>query len=286
MSETAPRTWSGPNRTGQIQFNRVTQLNRRLLTVSRIDVITPVYRRIHLQGDDLAAGFPWHRLAVTDHVKILFPQPGTREVTIPERGEHGWKLPEGAPQPIMRDYTVRSWNPDTQELTFDFVIHEHGIAGCWAGEAQVGDQLGVLGPRGNVVLPENYAHYLAFGDETALPSIQRLIEELPDEASIEAYIQVETAAGRQELGARPGLQVTWINRQEQGAGSLAEAARNAPQPAGDDWFVLAAGEVSELKPIRGHFRNELGLPKERVMVSGYWQRGDADFDHHKTGIED
>ena len=286
MSEPAARTWSGPNRTGRIQFNRLGNMGRRVLSVASIEDITPGYRRIHLRGDALEDGFPWMNLAVTDHVKIVFPQPGSREVTIPTRGPNGWELPEGAPAPIIRDYTVRGWNPDTRELTFDFVVHGHGIAGRWASQAREGDQLGVMGPRGNVVLPENYAHYVIYGDETALPSIQRLIAELPAGPTISAHLLVEEAANIQNLGERPGLSVNWLDRNETGPGGLISAARAAQAPDGDDWFVFAAGEVGELKMVRDHYRVALGLPKERVMVNGYWQRGVSDFDHHNTGIED
>ncbi len=286
MSEPAPRTWSGPNRTGKTQVNRLTDMGRRLLTVSRIDEVTSDYRRVYLTGADLADGFPFVRLAVTDHVKVLFPQPGSSEVVIPKRGESGWDLSAGAPQPILRDYTVRAWLEDSRELVLDFVVHDHGVAGKWARDARPGDLLGVLGPRGNVIFPENYAHYLLFGDETALPSIGRFIEELPAAAGITVVAQVADDAARQNLGARERLDVTWLTRQASGAGSLVAAAKSAALPEGDDWFVFAAGEVGELKPVRDYFRQELGLPKQRVMVSGYWQRGVSDFDHHQTGIED
>lgn len=286
MSEQAPRTWSGPNRTGRTQVNRVTKLNRRVLTVSRIEDITPGYRRIYLSGEDLNEGFPYVHLAVSDHVKVLFPPAGSREVSIPERGPNGWILPEGTPPPVMRDYTVRRWLPDTREVVFDFVVHDHGVAGRWARQAQVGDQLGVLGPRGNVIFPENYAHYVLIGDETALPSIQRFIEELPAEATIDVLVQAANAAEIQYLGGRPGLNVTWLDRSKAGTSSLAAAVQDLTLPEGDDWFVFAAGEVGDLKPVRDWFRIDRGLPKERVMVSGYWQKGVDNFDHHNTGIED
>lgn len=286
MSEQAPKTWSGPNNTGRTQVNRVTKMSRRVLTVSRIEDITPGYRRVYLTGEDLNEGFPWVHLAVSDHVKVLFPPAGSREVTIPERGPGGWILPEGSAPPVMRDYTVRRWLPETRELVFDFVVHEHGIAGRWARQAQAGDQLGVLGPRGNVIFPENYAHYVLIGDETALPSIQRFIEELPAEATIEVIAQAGNPAEIQELGDRPGLTVTWLDRSTGSAGNLAAAVQRLDLPEGDDWFVFAAGEVGELKPVRDWFRVGKSLPKERVMVSGYWQKGVNDFDHHNTGIED
>lgn len=99
MSEVISRTWSGPNRTGRTQVNRIGAPGRRVLTVSRVEDLTPRYRRVHLQGNDLAAGFPYMHMAVNDHVKVLFPQPDTGELVIPTRTEQGWSVPDGSPQP-------------------------------------------------------------------------------------------------------------------------------------------------------------------------------------------
>lgn len=284
MSEATLRAWTGPNRTGKTQVNRIGAPARRVLTVSRIEDITPGYRRVHLKGEDLAEGFPYMNMAVQDHVKVLFPQPDTGELVIPTRTEQGWSVPEGSPPAISRDYTVRGWNAETGELTLDFVVHDHGVAGRWAKSAQPGDRLGVMGPRGNVVLPENYGWYLAVGDETVLPSIGRLFEELPAEAHIHAVIMVEDETEHQQLAQREGSAITWLHRRA--GASLERAIRETTVPAGDDWYVFAAGEVNELVPVRDYFRKELELPRERVMISGYWKRGVSNLDHHNTGLED
>lgn len=280
-----PRTWSGPNRTGQTQVNFIGgPVGRRLLTVSRIVEITPRFRRFYLTGEDLAGGFPYVRFAPSDHVKVLFPQPGTGELILPTPGERGWQMPEGAAKPITRDYTVRGWLPQTRELILEFVIHGHGVASAWASSAKVGDEVGVMGPRGNIVFPENYSFYLLAGDEAALPSLTRLLEELPEGAGAHALIEVEDAGETQELPIRPGVKVTWVLRETAGIGGLERAVREAALPEGEDWFVFAAGEVGMLRPIRDYFRKALGLPKERVVVDGYWKRGVENLDHHAVDL--
>ena len=286
MSEANTRTWYGPNRTGKTQVNRIGMPARRILTVSRIEDLTPHYRRIYLRGDDLAEGFPFMQMAVSDHVKVLFPQPDTGELVIPTRTELGWTVPEGSPKPISRDYTVRGWLPDSGELMLDFVVHGAGVASNWAEAAAPGDRLGVMGPRGNIVSPENYAWYLLVGDETAIPAFGRFAEELPPEAQVHMVVQVEDEFEKQDLATRDGISVSWLFRSEEATGSLELAVRKVELPAHDDWFVFAAGEVGELKPVRNYFREELSLPRERVMVSGYWQRGVENLDHHNTGIPD
>jgi len=284
MTEAAPPTWSGPNLTGKLQRNRLAELRRRVMSVTRIEDLNPRYRRVYLTAEDLADGFPFMPMAVTDHVKVMFPQPDTGEVIMPVRTPEGFRVPEGSPPPISRDYTVRGWDPQRGELVLDFVIHGTGIASDWGRNARPGDQLGIMGPRGNVVLPENYSWYLFAGDETAVPTLGRLLEELPEGVAVHAVVLIEDESARQPELGRPGARVDWLV--QQGSGSLLSAVRAVPTPADDDWYVLAAGEVGELKPLRDYVRQELGLPRERVMVSGYWQRGIVNLDHHNTGLEE
>lgn len=284
MKEQLIRTWSGPNRTGKSQVNRLGAPARRVLTVSRVEDITPGYRRVHLCGEELADGFPYMKMAVSDHVKVLFPQPDTGALVIPTRTEQGWSVPEGSPPAISRDYTVRGWDAAAGVLILDFVAHDHGVAGRWARTAKAGDKLGVLGPRGNVVLPENYGWYLTVGDETALPAIGRMFEELPSEARICAVVVVENETEQHKYLQREGASITWLHRS---AGvSLEQAVRQLTLPTDDDWYVFAAGEVNELVPVRDYLRRELELPRERVTISGYWKRGVSNLDHHNTGLED
>lgn len=286
MTLARTKSWSGPNHTGQVQVNLVETIGRRVLTVSRVESLTPNYKRVYLTGEDLAEGFPFVHLAPTDHVKVLFPQPGSSEIVIPVRGPNGWVTEEGAPAPIFRDYTVRGWLPETRELILEFVIHGHGVASAWAAAAQVGDKLGVMGPRGNKVFPENYAWYLLAGDESVLPALGRLAEELPSSAGAHIIVEVADASERRQLTDRANIQVTWVLRDEAGEGGLERALRAVALPEGDDWFVFAAGEAGALKPIRDYFRLELGLPRERVVVDGYWKRGLANLDHHSINLDD
>lgn len=286
MTLTRTKSWSGPNHTGQVQVNLVETIGRRILRVSRVEELTPRYKRVYLTGDALTGGFPYVHLAPTDHVKVVFPQPGKSEVVIPVRGPNGWVTEDGAPAPIFRDYTVRGWLPATNELILEFVIHGHGVASAWAQDAQVGDELGVMGPRGNKIFPQNYAWYLLAGDESVLPALGRFAEELPQSARAHIVAEVADASERRDLTDRSGIDVSWVLRSEEGDGGLERALRAVALPQGEDWFVFAAGEAGALKPIRDYFRRELGLPKERVVVDGYWKRGLANLDHHSINLND
>lgn len=287
MNVPAPRTWSGPNHTGTTQVNMQQQIQRRLLSVTRIEDITPRYRRIWFTGPALEDGFPWFRLAVADHVKVVFPREPGAAIELPTGPAGGLSREERAARPPMRDYTVRAWQPETRELALDFIMHDSGgVAAPWAAAARPGSGLGVMGPRANVIYPENYGLYVLAGDETAIPAITRFVEELPAGTAARIVLSVADAAEKQERELPAGMEITWVDRSEAGLGGLERAVRSLTLPEDDDWYVFAAGEVGELRPVRDYFRQELGLPKERVHVSGYWRRGTVNLDHHRTGLED
>lgn len=281
-------TFAGPNLTGKLQLNFQSRIIRRDVQVARVEDITPRYRRIVVTGDDLI-GFPFERFSPGDHVKAFFPDPATGRLLAYRDTGDGWEL-DGDGVPIHRDYTVRAWDPDSNSLTLDFVLHAHGVAGVWARRAQVGDRLVVNGPSANQLLPVNYAHYLAIGDETALPAIARIIEEAPAGSRVTAVIEVADAAEEQRLSGAADVVLQWIHRDSglvaDGHVSVLETAVRALQlpPDLSSLFVFAAGETGAMKPIRRYLRHELGIPKKQVEVDGYWKRGVVDFDHHEVDI--
>ncbi|QAY62882.1 siderophore-interacting protein [Xylanimonas allomyrinae] len=276
-----PVTAAPANTTGHVTRHRVEPLGRRILTVVRCEDVTPRYRRIVLSGPGLD-GFSFVRFACTDHVKVVLPDPSSGEVALPVPTPQGPRLPDGS-RPVMRDYTVRAWDAHAGELTLDFVIHEHGPAGRWAAQATAGDRIGVLGPRGHVLLPQGYPTYLAVGDATALPAVARVVEELPDGARATAIIEVANADEEQPLTARDGVEVIWVH---QAPGALDAAVRAWTPPDGTDWFAVAAGEAGAMTAVRRYLRHEVGLPKQQVAADGYWKRGVAGLDHHAVTVGD
>ena len=59
-------------------------------------------------------------------------------------------------RPQSRDYTPL-YDAAKHELALDFFVHDGGVASQWALEAKVGDRLTIGGPRGSLVVPEDYA---------------------------------------------------------------------------------------------------------------------------------
>ncbi|MBP0494821.1 siderophore-interacting protein [Pararoseomonas indoligenes] len=258
------------------------ELRRRMLTVRRVERITPRMVRVTLGGEDLA-GFA--SPGFDDHVKLFFPAPGEAEPSMPDFGPNGPVMPEGKPRPIARDYTPRRYDQAAGELSIDFAVHESGPATEWAAAATPGQKLGVGGPKGSFILPDDLDWYLLAGDETAIPAISRRLEELPATARVIAVIEVADEAERQPLPERAGLDLVWLSRDGAppgGPGRLGAALRAIPLPPGSGHAWVAA-EIEVARSLRRLLMEHHGLSKDRVKAAGYWRLGAAGA--HET-VED
>ncbi|MEU5691910.1 siderophore-interacting protein [Actinosynnema sp. NPDC020468] len=254
-------------------------LKPRVLRVKAVRNVTPKMVRVTLAGPDLD-GF--QEAAPADHVKLFFPAERDGLPVMPKLGPEGLERDPNAPRPTFRDYTVREYRAEQGELDIDFVVHGEGPGSSWAAGAREGDAVGVLGPRGSVLVPKGRDWYLVAGDETALPALARWLEQADEGETVFAFVEVADEAEHQELTSKADVRLTWLYRDGAEAGSTtllhdAIAALVLPEGSG---FAWVAGEANSLKPIRRLLRDERGLPRESIDVDGYWKRGEENFDHH------
>lgn len=170
----------------------------RELTVARNTGITPGMRRVTLTGAQLAAftsadGTRWPAFAspgFDDDIRLLFPYPGESEPVLPVIEAGRVSFAEGR-RPIARAYTVRRYDPVVRELDVDIVLHGDGTASNWAKTAVPGDRMHIAGPGKTRGLPAGTGRLLIAGDDTAIPAVARLLEELPGDARGQVLIDVE-----------------------------------------------------------------------------------------------
>jgi len=249
------------------------ETRRRLLQVRDVSRITPKMVRVILGGDELA-GFI--SAANDDHVKLFFPLPGENKPLMPEQGPNGPVYAEGVPRPAARDYTPRRYDAAARTLAIDFVLHGDGPATTWAAQAKPGDFLGVGGPRGSFIVPDDFDWYLLAGDETAVPAIGRRLEELPAGARALVVVEVADAAEEQRFTSRAAVETHWLHRNgaEPGVALLLEALAALELPGGEG-YVWVAAEAATAKALRRYLVDERGLSKDRVKAAAYWKRGAA-----------
>jgi NADPH-dependent ferric siderophore reductase len=249
--------------------------------------------------------------------KLIFPAPacGFDKMPTSERWYSELRALPEEEQCGVRTYTVRAVRRQAREVDVDMVVHEArteaecGPALRWLREAAVGDPLLLLGPdarwdgpHGGVDFhaPEG-AELLIAGDETALPAIAAILEDLPITAHGRAFIEVPVAADAMALDAPEEVEVVWLPREGAAWGdrlvpAVTEAARRmefaarteqfdevedemiweAPaEVAQSDAYVWIAAETGVVKTLRFTIRKELGLPKESGAFMGYWRNGRA-----------
>ncbi|MFC4764609.1 siderophore-interacting protein [Dyella koreensis] len=246
----------------------------RQLDVLRVDRLTPHMQRVVLGGPQLA-GFI--SAAPDDHVKLFFPN-RDGELVPPTLGANGIEFPSDREPSPMRDYTPRHYDAARGELTVDFVLHGDGPAATWAEQAAPGQQLGCGGPRGSLVIANDFDHYVLIGDETALPAIGRWLQEMPATVAVTAFIEIPETADRQALPTDARCELHWFDRQGSDAAAstlLEDAVRSVDAPAGDTFYWIAA-ESRRARAMRLFLSQERGVPKEWIKATGYWKHGDDD----------
>jgi NADPH-dependent ferric siderophore reductase len=244
----------------------------RLLQVRDVSRITPQMVRIVVGGAALE-GFV--SSAHDDHVKLFFPQPGQDKPVLPMPSPNGPVYPEGAARPAARDYTPRRYDAAANTLTIDFVLHGDGPATTWAAQARPGDFLGVGGPRGSFIVPDDFDWYLFAGDETALPAIGRRLEELPAGGHAIVVAEIANAAEQQRFDTRARIEMHWLHRGGAEPGSpalLQKAIAELSLPTGEGYAWVAA-EAATAKALRRDLVDQRRLPKDRVKAAAYWKHG-------------
>jgi NADPH-dependent ferric siderophore reductase len=250
------------------------EIKFRLLQVLRVEPLSPRMLRISLGGEALE-GFS--TAAADDHVKLFFPEPGKDMPVLPTLGPNGPVFAEGSPRPIVRDYTPLRFHAAARELTIDFVLHGDGPAATWAAQAKPGMWLGVGGPRGSLLVPEDFDAYLLIGDETALPAISRRLEEMQPGARVIVLIEVADRQEERNLPTVANASITWLHRNGRQAGDpalLERALRSLALPAGEI-FAWLAGEIDTMRKLRSHLMEDWQLPRAHVRAAGYWRIGES-----------
>lgn len=237
----------------------------RLLQVRRSERVTPRMIRVTLGGDELA-GFAGE--GPDRRIKMFFPVPGQDRPAIPRAASGGPVWPAGEARPAIRTYTVRRFDPAAGELDVDFVLHEgHGPAADWARGARPGSWVAVSEPGGRYVPDPSADFHVVIGDETALPAVATVLDVLPADVPVLAFLEVADADEEQSLPAA----VTWVHRGDRDAGEpLAEAVRAAEFPPGRGQAWLS-GESACVKDLRKHLLDDRDLDRRAVYATGYWR---------------
>lgn len=236
----------------------------RQLDVLRADRITPRVVRVVLGGGELS---DFAGTGNDQRIKLCLPRPGQPTPLGRDRAEV-FALPREQ-QPKQRTYTVRRFDPQRRELTVDLVLHEHEAPGsAWAAAVRPGEQVVTVGPSPSYQ-PDPAADPLVLaGDETALPAIAAIVEQLPAGARASAHVEIADERERQEVESAADVTWHWLHRGDRPEGEpLVDhllAADLGPVP-----HVWIGAEADAVRQLREHLA-ELG--KQRLHALAYWRK--------------
>ena len=263
-SEPLDLTWRAPPPPGVIA-------NLHEVTVVTAYDITRNMRRVVFRCADVE---PF--LSGDIHVRLLIHARGREPVWPGYRADGRVDWPEGEDAPVVRAYTIRAVDAERGELSIDFLQHPSSQGSTpgadFARDAQPGVRVALLGP-GSGGIPRAKSILLA-GDESALPAIARIVEELPSGTSARAIIEVEDAGEERYLPRIEGLDVTWLHRSSYAPderGTLGAAIGAAIEDVPEDTFVFVACEKQDVRSVRSLLKRR-GHERGLMYVAWYWER--------------
>ncbi|MBU1359744.1 MAG: siderophore-interacting protein [Gammaproteobacteria bacterium] len=242
----------------------------RAVKVRSLEDIGPRMRRVTFFGESLEGFGP---PKPGSHIKLFFGD------LAPD-----WQPAPGQPRPLTRTYTPRYFDPVRRELVVDFVRHGEGVASEWVEHAQVGSALIVAGPGGGQVFPDDLRHLVLLADESALPAVGTILDNLPQTCLVTLFAEVESAADRYNPSLLASPDIRWLVRSPSRAapGSLLlQAAHGLTLPAGAmGWVACEAGAMRAIKNV---LLNQRDVDQAQLVTRGYWKAGESDHPDHDTG---
>ncbi|HFZ1205030.1 siderophore-interacting protein [Pseudomonas aeruginosa] len=286
--------------------------------LKRREQLSPALTRFVFGGPEVAE---MKTLAADQRIKIFFPDASGQPPSLPGGSEwyQVYRSVEPARRPPMRTYTIRALRAEQEEVDVEFVLHgENGPASAWATHARIGDRLQLAAPNRQYgddpggyewKPPAGVRHILLIADETALPAVAGILEELAGEAEppvVEAFLEVPGEADILDLPAIPAARLHWLPRHQAGIHSrngerMVEAARQArlperevaggaaqeledidideeilwelASPESGSFYAWVAGESAAVMAIRRYLVQERGIDKRHLTLMGYWRLG-------------
>lgn len=243
----------------------------RMVTVVRTKQLSPYLTRITVSDPSLDG---WPAGDPTGHCKVMLPAAGQVEPSLPTWSENGPVFDESQPRPTIRTYTPRRFNPATNELDIDFVIHDAGPASQWAANARSGQRLAVAGVgRGYAIDPDAKVFHLG-GDESSIPAIAVLLERFDPSVTVKVYIELEEGHEPMPMPEHPGSTITWLSRPASHEPGTELLDAFAALTVGDSDRVWVATEAVVVRKIRRALLDS-GVTADHLVTRGYWKAGEA-----------
>lgn len=210
------------------------------------------------------------------HLKMMLPETPGRAPVWPSMGENGAPVwPQGDDRLHARYLTIRHVRPSVREMDLDVVEHGDGLISSWASHANIGEDIGAMGPAGEAVLPLAQDYLLA-SDLTGAPALARYLENMPPNTNGQVLCEASDLEQLSEYLPQTHFALTPIPSTAFST-VLREAVNNTLRPGRTD-YALFTGEFDDAQYMRKIFKGPLGLGKGQQISVAYWRRGQVGFE--------
>ena len=211
--------------------------------VVAVDHISPTFVRVELGGAALSE-FGVDGPLYDQRIKLVFPNDAGKLASFAGADESWFStwlaIPE-AERGHMRTYTVRSTRGSGEQtrIVVDFVLHlaepATGPGSAWAARAAVGDRLVTIAPRrgqpfgGIEFAPDDARSLLLVADETAVPAVSSILDDLPDGTHGAAFLEVPETGDVLTSAARSGWRSSGCRGTALARGASVRGGAGAPR---------------------------------------------------------
>jgi NADPH-dependent ferric siderophore reductase len=235
-------------------------MNQTRCDVLSLKKISKNFARLRLRGDFESFQHPSAGL----HFRFLFGPKGAEWPSLDQNGLTFW--PGGISQWHRPVFTVRRISIDADWIDVDIALHEGGRVTEWLGKVEIGDQIAINGPSGSK-MPKAEKMFL-FGDETAMPAIMRIIDNVDVNTEIWATIAVRNPEDLQKLPTGSTASVELIEMEDETR--LFDTLKDRINLMSGCYLFFAA-EKTQVAKVREFIRRS-SIPIAVAKLSSYWTR--------------
>lgn len=239
-------------------------------TVAETFELAPNLRRITLTAPDFGR---LSRNGADEYVALVLPHPG-HPLEMPDADIVNIRAAVRRLPVDVRWYTIRRL--EGTEMDVDVVVHgDSGPGTAWARRVRPGDSVGVRF-HGHCHYPHSGPQfYLA--DATSAPALRSILEGASPSELADTHVLLAAPADELEPGAglprSDGSQPASVTIVE-AANAVGDYLADAPFAPADLAYAWLCGESSMVTSCRKELVRR-GMPKDRILFSGYWRSGTA-----------
>ena len=183
---------------------------------------------------------------------------------------------------IRRRYSVRDLDEANDSFSLWLTIDHEGPGCSWVKNAQPGDHVDVVGPRGKIPLDPMADWHLFLGDASGFAAFYRMAQsiELPGRAIF--IVEIDAADDALSATFDEGLGVTGIFVDRRGratsdpAGLLSGLAAFALPPGVGHAYLF--GEFHVMRTLESALLDR-GLSHDQISHKAFWRSGRSNADH-------